>query len=99
MTPDGVPISDIYINKAIALYTRIVELNDSSYGRELADAGYRLAWYYLEQYNNSKDNLRKTRDYLRNSNKWATIVNDSLLLQRTNDGIKEIDKALNDNNY
>ena len=98
MKPDGVPISDIYINKAMGLYSEIIARNDSSYGKELADAGYRLAWYYLEQYNNSKENLKKTRVYLQNSLKWATLANDSLLLQRTNDGLKKIDKALNDNN-
>lgn len=98
MKPDGVPISDIYINKAIGLYSEIIARNDSSYGKELADAGYRLAWYYLEQYNNSKENLKKTRVYLQNSLKWATLANDSLLLQRTNDGLKKIDIALNDNN-
>ena len=99
MTPNGVPVSDIYINKAIALYTQIVGHNDSLYGKEKADAGYRLAWYYLEQYINSKENLKKSRDYLRNSSKWAMMVNDSLILQRINDGLKQINRELNDNNY
>jgi serine/threonine protein kinase len=98
MGSEGEPISDIYMNKAVALYTQIVQLNDSTYGKELADAGYRLAWYYLKQYNNNMQNLKKTRDYLRNSQKWAMKVNDTIILKRTNIGLQQIDRVLNDNN-
>lgn len=91
---NGVPKSDIYINKAIALYTRIIELNDSSYSKEIADAGYRLAWYYLEQYKNNIENLKKSRNYLKNTNEWARKVNNTEFIERTNTYIQMLDMAL-----
>ena len=91
----GVPKSDEYINKAVALFTEIVTTNDSSFGKEKADAGYRLAYYYWSQYKESKANLVKSREYLQNSNEWAQKQNDSIFLWKIKQSILAIDDELN----
>ena len=93
---NGVPKSDIHINIAVGLFSKIVNLNDSAYGKELADSRYRLAWYYYEQYKKEKDNLKKARNHLKKANEWAKKVNNIDLTERTNDYIQAFDKELNE---
>lgn len=84
MDKEGAPRADHYINKAIGLYNRILEMNDSQYAAINADANFRLAWYYL---NHIKD-FEKTKSYLYRSREWAIKANDKELMKKIKTGLE-----------
>lgn len=87
MDKSFLPISDVYSDMAVALFTRIVELNDSAYADINANAAYRLACYYIMPNNRYQSNYEKGKKILLRSKEWAVKAgNDDLL--------KKIDKGL-----
>lgn len=87
MEDNYLPVSDRYSNMAVALFTRIMELNDSSYADINAIATYRLACYYVMPNNNFKQNLDKGKRLLLRSKEWAIMAGDNKLLERIEKGL------------
>ncbi|NPD91715.1 serine/threonine-protein kinase [Xylanibacter muris] len=84
----GLPKTDRYSNEALALFSKILELNDSKYPDINAKAAYRLACYYVNPNPIIKPNMAKGRMYLEQSRKWAELYNDSVLLKNINQSLQ-----------
>ena len=84
------PTSDRYSNIAVALFTRIMELNDSSYADINAIATYRLACYYVMPNNNYKSDYNKGKRLLLRSKEWALIAGDKELLEKIEKGLASL---------
>ena len=76
---------------AVALFTRIMELNDSSYADINAMATYRLACYYANTNNNYKEDLDKGKRLLLRSKEWAIMAGNNKLLESIEKGLKKIE--------
>ena len=74
------PKIDRYSNEALALFSKILELNDSSFAEINSQAAYRLACYYVNPNQIIKPNMAKGKKYLEQSKKWAELAQDSILL-------------------
>lgn len=90
MDKSFLPTSDRYSNKAVALFTRIMELNDSSYADINAKATYRLACYYVMPNNIYKPNYEKGQKFLLRSKEWAVRAGDQELLEKIENGLASI---------
>lgn len=86
------PKSDVYSHKALALFQRIIEFNDSTYAEINANAAYRIACYYVTPNNVFKAKYKEGKNYLEISKAWATQVNDTILLPKIIQGLISIDK-------
>lgn len=82
------PKIDRYSNEALALLSKILELNDSTYAEINAQAAYRLACYYVNPNQIIRPNMIKGKMYLTQSKKWAVLSNDSVLLQKINQSLE-----------
>ena len=98
MYDNHLPVSDRYSNMAVALFTRIMELNDSSYADINAQAIYRLGCYYVNENNNFKQNLDKGKRLLLLSKDWATMAGDEKLLKMIDKGLTSIDNSKKNTN-
>ena len=87
MNEDCLPKRDLYSNKAVGYFTRIMELNDSSYASINANATYRLACYYVMPNNIYQPNYDKGKRILLIARDWATLARDEELLQKINRGL------------
>lgn len=87
MDKSFLPTSDMYSNKAVALFSKIMELNDSSYADVNAKAIYRLACYYVMPNNNYKPNYDKGQRLLLRSKEWAILAGDKELLEKIEKGL------------
>lgn len=85
------PKLDRYNDKAIALFNRIVDLNDSTYSEINAQTTYRLACYYVMPNKIFKPNHEKGKFFLERSLEWATMANDSVLLAKIKRGLSSFD--------
>lgn len=85
------PKMDRYNDKAIRLFQRIMELNDSSYASINANATYRLACYYVMPNKIFKQNNEKGKFFLNRSLEWATMANDTILLVKIKNGLASFD--------
>ena len=74
------PKIDRYSNEALALFSKILELNDSSFAEINAQAAYRLACYYVNPNQIIKPNMAKGKKYLEQSKEWAELSNDTTIL-------------------
>ena len=81
------PKSSRYSNKAVAFFTRIMELNDSAYADINANSIYRLACYYVMPNDIYQPNYEKGKRYLYRSKEWATIANDQALIDKIDRGL------------
>ena len=81
------PRADRHSNEAVALFTRIVRLNDSTYADINANASYRLACYYVMPNNIYKPNYEKGKEFLLRSKEWATLAGDKDLLNKIERGL------------
>lgn len=88
--------SDRFSNKAVALFARILELNDSSYADINANAAYRLACYYIMPNNLFKTNYDKAKRILLRSKEWAQKADNKELLQKIDNALATFDE---NNNY
>lgn len=77
-----------YNNKAIDLFSGILELNDSAYADINANAAYRLALYYVMENDLIQPNYEKGKRYLRTSREWATMAGDEDLLDKIERGLR-----------
>ena len=85
------PKLDRYNDKAIALFIRIVDLNDSTYSEINAQTTYRLACYYVMPNKIFKPNHEKGKFFLERSLEWATMANDTVLLAKIKRGLSSFD--------
>jgi len=85
------PKLDRYNDKAIALFNRIVDLNDSTYSEINAQTTYRLACYYVMPNKIFKPNHEKGKFFLERSLEWATIANDTALLAKIKRGLSSFE--------
>jgi hypothetical protein len=87
MDDSYMPKADHYSNRAVGLFTRIMELNDSAYADINANATYRLACYYVMPNNIYKPNYDKGKRFLLKSREWATLAGDQDLLEKIQRGL------------
>ena len=85
------PKLDRYNDKAIALFNRIVDLNDSAYSEINAQTTYRLACYYVMPNKIFKPNHEKGKIFLERSLEWATMANDTALLAKIKRGLSSFE--------
>ena len=85
------PKLDRYNDKAIALFNRIVDLNDSTYSEINAQTTYRLACYYVMPNKIFKPNHEKGKFFLERSLEWATMANDTALLAKIKRGLSSFE--------
>ncbi len=85
------PRSDRWNNRAIDLFTRIMEIGDSAYADINANATYRLALYYVMPNNLIQPNYEKGKRFLLRSKEWATMVGDEDLLDKINRGLRSFE--------
>ena len=78
------PKVDRYSNEAMALFSKILELDDSTFAEINAQSAYRLACYYVNPNQIIKSNMSKGKMYLEQSKKWAELSKDSILLDKIN---------------
>ena len=81
------PVSERYSNRAVALFSKIMELNDSAYADINANAAYRLACYYVMPNKIYKPNYEKGIILLIRSREWATMAGDTFLLEKIEKGL------------
>lgn len=81
------PKSSRYSNKAVAFFTRIMELNDSTYADINANSIYRLACYYVMPNDIYQPNYEKGKQFLFRSKEWATLANDQTLIEKIDRGL------------
>ena len=86
----GLPITDRYTNEACALFSKILNLNDSNYAQKNAESAYRLAGYYTNDNKVLKRDDEKSRRYMLQSKEWAILANDTALLTKINKSLKLI---------
>lgn len=82
------PKDDRYSNEAMALFLKILEINDSTYANINAQAAYRLACYYTNSNQIIKSNKAKGKIFLIKSKNWAVLSKDSVLLQNINTSLE-----------
>lgn len=85
------PKLDRYNDKAIVLFNRIVDLNDSTYSEINAQTTYRLACYYVMPNKIFKPNHEKGKFFLKRSLEWATMANDTALLAKIKRGLSSFE--------
>lgn len=86
------PYDDRYNDKAIALFQKILEINDSTYATINAHAAYRLACYYANPNQIFKTNDEKGKFFLNKSFEWASLANDTTLLTKIKTGLVTLNK-------
>lgn len=86
----GLPITDRYTNEACALFSKILNLNDSNYAKINAESAYRLAGYYANDNKVLKRDDEKSKRYMLQSQEWAILANDTDLLSKINESLKRI---------
>ena len=84
------PKADRWSNKAVALFTNMLEQRDSAYAALNADAAYRLACYYEVPNSIFQRNPEKSKKFLLTGRDWAQLAGDEQLLQRINHGLERL---------
>ena len=84
------PKSDRWSNKAVALFTTMLELKDSTYAAKNAEAAYRLACYYEVPNAIFQRNLEKSKKYLLMAKEWAQFSGNDAMLERVNNGLERL---------
>ena len=82
-----IPKQGRWSNRAIDLFTSILEQNDTSYAKQNAEAAYRLACYFVMPNDVFKPNYDKGKQYLLRAKDWAILASDSILLKRIDNGL------------
>lgn len=82
------PKVDRYSNEALALFSRILEINDTAYADINAQAAYRLACYYVNPNPIIQPNMKKGKQYLIQSKKWAELSGDTSLIVKINKSLE-----------
>ena len=99
LAENNIPISDKYTHKAIGLFSKILELNDSTYANINAKALYRLACYYIMKNDIQVKDYSKGKKLLLRAKEWVTLSNDDpKLLNDINAGLLSISIYEKENN-
>lgn len=86
------PKDDRYNNEAIALFLKILELNDSAFAEINAQAAYRLACYYVNDNGILKKKEDEGKRYLLLSRMWAELSQDTALLHNIDKSLDSFNK-------
>lgn len=84
---DYLPVADKYSHRAVELFSKILEINDSSYSDINANAAYRLACYYVEDNNIYKKDTDKGKHFLLLARKWVLMAGDKTLVGKIDRGL------------
>lgn len=84
------PKSDRWSNKAVALFTTILEQNDTANASLNADAAYRLACYYEVPNSIFQRNEEKAKKFLLIARDWAKQAGDAILQERIQSGLERL---------
>lgn len=87
---DYMPTSDKYNDKAVALFTRILEYNDTSFADTNAIAAYRMACYYVMPNKRFKLNYERGEFFLLRAEEWAKKANNKELLNKIRKGLNNL---------
>lgn len=90
----GLPKLDKYNDKARDLYSKILELNDSTTAIIKAKAAYRMATYSANENDTYGQNFEKAKEYLLEAKEYAIAAKDDSLLMNINNAITIIDERI-----
>ena len=90
----GYPKLDKYNDKSRDLYSKILELNDSTAAIIKAKAAYRMATYYANHTETYKPNFKKAKDYLLEAREYAIAAKDESFLSHVNNNIDKVVKEI-----
>ena len=90
----GYPKLDKYNDKSRDLYSKILELNDSTAAIIKAKAAYRMATYYANDTDTYKPNFKKAKDYLLEAREYAIAAKDESFLSHVNNDIDKVAKKI-----
>ena len=90
----GLPKLDKYNDKARDLYSKILELNDSTTAIIKAKAAYRMATYSANVNDIYGQNFKKAKEYLLEAKEYAIVAKDDSLLMNINKAITIIDERI-----
>lgn len=90
----GFPKLDKYNDKSRDLYSKILELNDSTAAVIKAKAAYRMATYYANDNDTYEPNYRKAKDYLLEAREYAIAAKDESFLIHINDAINKVETKI-----
>ena len=90
----GLPKLDKYNDKARDLYSKILELNDSTTAIIKAKAAYRMATYSANENDTYGQNFKKAKEYLLEAKEYAIAAKDDSLLMNINNAITIIDERI-----
>lgn len=93
----GMPELDKYNYKTINLYSKIIELDNSTITTIKAQAAYRMATYYANENGVYKLNLSKALQYLLQAEKYAIEIKDDSLLLNINKAISKTEQEIKEN--
>ena len=88
------PKLDKYNDKARDLYSKILELNDSTTAIIKAKAAYRMATYSANENDTYGQNFKKAKEYLLEAKEYAIAAKDDSLLMNINNAITIIDERI-----
>lgn len=90
----GLPKSDKYNDKARDLYSKILELNDSTAATIKANAAYRMATYSANENDTYGQNFKKAKQYLIEAKAYAIEAKEDSLLIIINNAIETINNKI-----
>lgn len=90
----GYPKLDKYNDKSRDLYSKILELNDSTAAIIKAKAAYRMATYYANENDVYAQNYKKAKDYLLEAREYAIAAKDESFLIHINDAINKVETEI-----
>ena len=94
----GMPVSDKFNDKARDLYSKILDINDSTIAKIKANAAYRMATYSANPNAIYSENLVKAKQYLLEAKEYAIIAKDDSILVNVNIAIKRLEDKIRNNN-
>lgn len=90
----GMPVSDKFNDKARDLYSKILDVQDSSIAIIKANAAYRMATYSANTNDIYGKNYVKAKQYLIEAREYAKIGGDDSLVEKLNNSIEIIDENI-----
>lgn len=91
---NGMPVSDKFNDKARDLYSKILDVKDSSVAIIKANAAYRMATYSANPNDIYGKNYVKAKQYLLEAREYAKIGGDDSLVEQLSNSIKIIDENI-----
>lgn len=84
------PKNEKWTGIAVGLFSKMLDLKDSTQASLNAEAAYRLACYYEVPNKIYQRNEEKSRKFLIMARDWAQLAGDSVILERANNGLQRL---------